>query len=279
MEADLSGYFDSIPHAQWMRSVARRVSDGQVLARIKQWLVAPVEELQGRGGWRRTARAKDAKRGIGQGASISPLLSNLYMRRFVLGWKVLGHERRLGAYIVHYADDFFICCRRESAPAAMAVMRTMMERLGRAVNEAKSGTGWIADESVEFLGSTIGRCCSRQTGLAHVGTRASKRSIQRVTQALSRATARRTEGWETDVLVGRLNRLLTGWGHYFCLGPVTPAYCAVDAHARHRLRRWLRKKHKDRGSATKRYPDEFPDNTLGRVRLTLSTRDLRWAKA
>ena len=84
-----------------------------------------------------------------------------------------------------------------------------------------------------------------------------------LTQALSRVTARRTEGWGTEALVERLNRMLTGWGRYYCLGPVTPAYRAVDAHVRHRLRRWLRKKHKCGGRATGRYPDEFLDDTLG----------------
>ena len=133
--------------------------------------------------------------------------------------------------------------------------------------------------SREFLGYTIGRCYSRQTGRAYVGTRPSKRSVQRVTQALSQATARRTEGWETASLVGRLNRMLTGWGQYYCLGPVTPAYRAVDAHVRHRLRRWLRKKHKCGGRATKRFPDEFLYDTLGLVRLEQTTRNLPWAKA
>lgn len=278
VEADVSGYFDSIPHAQLMGSVARRVSDRQVLALVKQWLVAPVEESDGRGGRRRTTRAKDAKRGIPQGAPVSPLLSNLYMRRFVLGWKVLGHERRLGAYIVNYADDFVICCRNGNAEAAMEVTRSMMQRLGLAVNEAKSAIRRIPHESVEFLGYTIGRCYSRQTGRAYVGTRPSKRSVRRATQALSRVTARCTERWETESLVGRLNRMLTGWGRYYCLGPVTPAYRAVDAHARHRLRRWLWGKHKRRGGATKRFPDEFLYDTLGLVRLEHTTRDLPWAK-
>ena len=258
VEADLSGYFDSIPHAQLMRSVARRVSDRHVLALVKQWLVTPVEESDGRGGWRRTTRAKDAKRGVPQGAPISPLLSNLYMRRFVLGWKVLGHERRFGAHIVNYADDFVICCRRGHAQAAMAVMRTMMERLGLAVNESKSGIRRIPDESVEFLGYTIGRCYSRQTGRAYVGTRPSKRSVRRVTQAVSRATARRTGRRETESLVERLNRMLAGWGRYYCLGPVTPAYRAVDAHVRHRLRRWLRKKHKCGGRGHEALPQRVP---------------------
>ena len=229
--------------------------------------------------WRRTTRAKDTKRGIPQGAPVSPLLSNLYMRRFVLGWKVLGHQRRFGAHIVNYADDFVICCRSGNAQAAMAVMRTMMERLGLAVNESKSGIRRIPDESVEFLGYTIGRCYSRQTGRAYVGTRPSRRSVRRATQAVSRLTARRTGGWEAESLVGRLNRMLTGWGRYYSLGPVTPAYRAVDAHVRHRLRRWLRKKHKCGGRVARRCPDEFLYDTLGLVRLERTTRDLPWAKA
>jgi len=279
VEADLSGYFDSIPHAQLMRSVARRVSDRHVLALVKQWLVAPVEESDGRGGWRRTTEAKDAKRGIPQGAPLSPLLSNLYMRRFVLGWKVLGHERRLGAHIVNYADDFVICCRRGQAQAAMDVMRSMMERLELTVNESKSGIRRIGHESVEFLGYTIGRCYSRQTGRAYVGTRPSKRSVRRAVKAVSALTARRTERWETGALVGRLNRMLTGWGRYFCLGPVSPAYRAVDAHTRRRLRRWLWVKHKRRGGAARRYSDELLYDTLGLVRLERTTRNLPWAKA
>jgi group II intron reverse transcriptase/maturase len=111
IDADLSGYFDSIPHAELVTSVARRVSDGRLLRLIKSWLEAPVEEQDDRGRKRRTTRAKDEGRGTLQGAPLSPLLSNLYMRRFILGWKSLGHQRRLDAFIVNYADDFVICCR------------------------------------------------------------------------------------------------------------------------------------------------------------------------
>ena len=278
VEADLAGYFDSIPHAELMRSVSRRVSDRHLLALVKQWLVVAVAEDDGRGGWRRTTRAKDEKRGIPQGAPISPLLSNLYMRRFVLGWKVLGHERRLGAHIVNYADDFVICCRG-NAPAAMEVMRAMMARLGLAVNEDKTGISRLPDDSVEFLGYTIGRCYSTQTGRAYVGTCPSKKSVRRVTQALSALTAPRYTLLEAEVVVGRLNRLLVGWGNYFCLGPVNKAYRAVDAHARHRLRQWLRHKYKRRGRGMTCYPDEHLYDTLGLVCLPRRTRDLPWAKA
>jgi RNA-directed DNA polymerase len=278
IEADLSGYFDSIPHAELMRSVARRVSDRHMLALVKQWLVAAVEEDDGRGGWRRTTRAKDEKRGIPQGAPLSPLLSNLYMRRFVKGWKVLGHERRFGAHIVNYADDFVICCGG-NAEAVMTVMRAMMGRLGLEVNEDKTGIRRLPDESVDFLGYTIGRCYSTQTGRAYVGTRPSKKSVRRVTQAVSALTARRHTRVEAEVVVGQLNRLLIGWGNYFCLGPVSKTYRAVDAHARHRLRQWLRGKHKRQGRVAKRYTDEHLYDTLGLVCLPRRTRDLPWAKA
>ena len=279
VEADLCSYFETIPHAELMRSVARRISDRHVLALLKQWLVVAVAEDDGRGGWRRTTRAKDDKRGIPQGAPISPLLSNLYMRRFVMGWKKLGYENRFGAHIVNFADDFVLCCRRGNAPAAMAAMRVMMTRLGLTVNEDKTGISQLPVESVDFLGYTIGRCYSTQTGRAYLGTRPSQQSVQRVTRRISTLSARRYTLLEAEVLVGRLNRLLSGWGNYFCLGPVSKSYRAVDAHARFRLRQWLRAKHKQAGRAALRYPDEYLYDTLGLACLSRTTRHLPWAKA
>ena len=190
IEADLAGYFDAIPHAELMGSVARRISDRHVLALVKQWLVVAVEEEDGRGGRRRTNRARKDKRGIPQGSPISPLLSNLYMRRFVLGWKILGHGQRLGAQIVNYADDVVICCRGD-AEAALAVMRRLMRRLGLEVNEDKTGIRRLPAESVEFLGYTVGRCYSPQTGRAYIGTQPSKKSVCRVMRTVSDLTAAR----------------------------------------------------------------------------------------
>ncbi len=190
IDADLSGYFDSIPHAELMQGVARRISDRHVLALIKQWLVAPVEEDDGRRRRKRTTQAKDTKRGIPQGAPISPLLSNLYMRRFLLGWKTLGLEARLEARIVNFADDFVIgCCG--TGDVAMEAMRGMMQRLKLTVNEQKTRHWRIPQEHFDFLGYTFGRCYSAKDGHAYIGTRPSRKTIKAVWRRLSEATTRR----------------------------------------------------------------------------------------
>ena len=105
VDADLADYFGSIPHPELMRSLARRIVDRRVLHLIRMWLECAVEETDRKGVRTRTTVARDSGRGIPQGSPISPLLSNLYMRRFVLAWKKLGLEYRLGSRIVTYADD------------------------------------------------------------------------------------------------------------------------------------------------------------------------------
>jgi len=266
VDGDLSGYFDTIPHAELMRCLSRRLSDGALLGLIKQWLTAAVEETDDRGHCHRATRAKDEKRGVPQGAPISPLLSNLYMRRFVLGWQVLGHERHLDAHIVNYADDFVICSRGTAEEAERA-MRSMMSRLKLTVNESKTRLCRVPDETFDFLGYTIGRCYSPQTGRAYVGTRPSKKTVQGLFARISEWTSRRTLLMDAQVLTGRLNRLLRGWSNYFCLGPVSKAYRAADAHVTSRLRRWLCAKHKVSSGGYARYSDRYLTERLGLVRL------------
>jgi len=278
IDVDLSAYFDSIPHAELMKSVARRISDRHLLALIKKWLTVPVVETDHKGRTHRSTRNKNLGRGTPQGAPISPLLSNLYLRRFVLWWKLSGQERRYGARLVVYADDFVLCCRRKSHEAATQ-MRRMLERLKLEVNEAKTRRCRLPEESFDFLGYTVGRCYCAKTGKAYLGTRPSKRRIQRFCAALSRETAPSTLGHGERDKVATLNRMLRGWGNYFRLGPVSKAYEAVDAHARKRLRRWLLRKHKEPGSGFQRYPDQYLYESLGLYRLRASTRNFPWANA
>jgi RNA-directed DNA polymerase len=256
VDGDLSGYFDAIPHAELLKSLSRRISDRFVLKLIKMWLETPVEEIDARGHRHRTTRNKDEGRGSPQGSPISPLLSNIYMRRFVKGWKTGGHEQRLKARIVNYADDFVICCRG-TADDAMAVMRGMMSKLRLTVNETKTRLCRLPEESFDFLGYTIGRCYSPRTGEAYLGPRPSRKSIQRFCREISELTERRWASRQVDFQVAELNRKLKGWANYFRLGTVQRAYRTVDNHVRYRLRRWLKAKYKVRGPGKTRFPKGY----------------------
>ena len=278
VDADLSGYFDSIPHSELLKSVARRVVDGAMLHLIKMWLDAPVEETDECGNKHRSTRNRDQGRGTPQGSPISPLLSNLYMRRFVLGWKKLGHEKRLQAYIVNYADDLVICCRG-GAEQALTTMRDMMSKLKLTVNETKTRVCSLPEEKFDFLGYTFGRCYSTRTGRTYLGTVPSKKRVQRICRAVSEGTERRTTQLDSKTLVEKLNRMMTGWANYFCLGPVSKAYDAVDRHAKKRLRQWLCTKHKVPWPGAKRFPAESLYDVFGLVCLPKRTGSLPRAKS
>jgi group II intron reverse transcriptase/maturase len=254
VDADLSGYFDSIPHHELMKCVARRISDGSLLHLIKMWLVAPVEETDEHGVKTRTTRNKDDGRGTPQGGVASPLLANLYMRRFVLGWKVKGYERRLDAHIVNYADDFVICCKPGKAAKAMSVMRQMMEELKLTVNEKKTRQCSLPEETFTFFGFTFGRQVSWKTGRSYVAPTPAKKKVLGICEKLSEETSRSTTWRGIDEQVRRLNQILVSWGNYFRLGNVTGAWQVVQQHACRRLRWWLRRKHGQKGGH-QGYPD------------------------
>jgi len=277
VDADLSSYFDTLPHSELLKSVARRVVDGAMLHLIKMWLEAPVEETDERGNKHRSTRNRDEGRGTPQGSPISPLLSNLYMRRFVLGWKKLGHEKRLKAYIVNYADDLVICSRGKAAEA-LVTMRDMMTRLKLTVNETKTRVCKLPEDKFDFLGYTFGRCYSPKTGRAYLGTTPSKKRVQRICQAISEATGRTKTQKAFEQIVTQLNQQMIGWANYFCLGPVRKAYRAVERHTCRRLRQWLRAKHGRTGRGTKRYSDQILHDQFGLVRLNGRTVSFPWAK-
>jgi group II intron reverse transcriptase/maturase len=266
VDADLSGYFDSIPHAELMKSVSRRISDGRLLRLIKMWLETPVEETDAKGDRHRTTRNKDQGMGTPQGSPISPLLSNIYMRRFVKGWKAGGHERRLDAHIVNYADDFVICCRG-TAEEAMSVMRGMMSKLKLTVNEKKTRLCRLPEETFDFLGYTLGRNYDFRTGEPYLGPRPSRKKIERLGREIHELTMRRTTWLEVDEQIGRINTKLRGWSNYFRIGTVSKAYRSIDTHVRQRVRQWLRAKFKVRGSGKQRYPDAYLYQKLGLIQL------------
>ena len=265
VDADLADYFTSIPHGDLMRCVARRIADGTLLSVIRLWLTVPVRERSPQGE-QQTTQAKDTHRGVPQGSVISPLLSNLYFRRFMLAWYGNGYAERHQAEVVNYADDFVLLCRPGHGEAAMADMRKLMSRLGLTVNEKKTRLVTLPDEQFDFLGYTVGRFYGKG-GRPFWGTRPSKRAVKRLMREVHDATTSRWNALDVDSRVERLNPLLRGWAGYFNQGPVAKVYRHIDNYVARRLRIWLMRKRGRRGTGYRQYSDQYLYETLGLIRL------------
>lgn len=278
VDADLSAYFDTIPHRELLLCLARRVVDRRILTLIHHWLKCPVEETGPKRQRIRTTVNRDTRRGIPQGSPLSPLLANLYMRRFILGWHRWPASQKLGAKIVNYADDMVILCRRGTAEQALQAMRTLIDKLGLTVNEEKTRVCHAAQQPFDFLGYTFGKYYSHRTGGAYLGLRPSKKSIRKMLDTVRGLTDCKWCWQDTTQVVGAINRSLNGWANYFSLGTTSGAYRAVESYTTARLRRWLLKKHKLRRSGLLAYSYEYLFETLGLVRLSGRKSNLPWAK-
>ena len=285
VDADLSGYFDSIPHAELMKSVARRISDRHLLHLIKMWLETPVEETDERG---RTA-ANDPQQGRGPGHAARRRRSRrCWPICICVGSSWAGRRwatrRGCDAHIVNYADDFVICCRG-TADEAMAAMRDMMGKLKLTVNETKTRLCRLPEETFDFLGYTFGRCYSPQTGESYLGTRPSaEEGSAAVPGRSANRPDRRTWQWLARGARWSVSStsMLRGWANYFCLGPVAAAYRSVMNSTRvvGSVGGCVRK-HNVRGWRITRYPDRLPARAAGPAAAPAACRDAAcsWAKA
>jgi RNA-directed DNA polymerase len=264
VDADLSKYFDTIPHRELMQSIARRIVDSNMLRLIKQWLQAPVEITDG-DGTRRMAGGKAHKLGVPQGGVISPLVANLYMNRFLKHWRQSGRGEAWQAHVINYADDFVILSRGHAAEA-LAWTDRVMARLGLSLNRTKTCVRDARKERFDFLGYSFGPHCFRQTGRWYIGASPSKKSVQRLKDKVGAILVPGNLGtWEE--VRDTLNRLLRGWCGYFSPGSHYTADRAIEAHLYDRVRNFLTRRHKLPSRGTRHIRKDAVFSTMGVLQL------------
>jgi RNA-directed DNA polymerase len=260
VDADLSKYFDTIPHSELMKCVARRTVDRNVLRLIKLWLKVPVEDRDkdGRG---RMSGGRKSKKGTPQGGVISPLLANLYMNRFLKYWRIRGCNEVFRAQVVSYADDFVILSRGK-ADEALQWTSAVMDRLGLTLNKDKTAVRDARNGNFDFLGYTFGRIWFRKDGSWYIGASPSKASVKRLKEKVRTMLRPCEKGAWPDVR-DRLNALLRGWCTYFCYGTTQMAYRAVERNVYNRVRRFLVSRHKVPSRGIHRFPSERVFGEIG----------------
>jgi RNA-directed DNA polymerase len=265
VDADLSRYFDSIPHDELLKSVARRIVDRHVLRLIKLWLKAPIEERDDDDGTRRMSGGKSNTRGTPQGGVASPMLANIYMNRFLKYWRLTGRGEAFRAHVIAYADDFVILSRG-CAAEALAWTKAVMTRLGLTLNEAKTSLKNARQERFDFLGYSFGPHRYKANGKWYLSASPSKKSMQRFkTKVGNLLVPGNNDPWPE--VRDTLNRSLSGWSNYFCYGTRRSAFRGVDRYVYERVRDFLARRHKVAGRGTRRFSMEIVYGELGLLRL------------
>ena len=265
VDADLSKYFDTIPHSELMQCVRRRIVDRQMLHLIKMWLTAPVEEKDEKTGKKRVTGGKDNDRGTPQGGVVSPGLANLYMNRMLKGFRQAKREEQLRARIVNYADDFVILSRGK-AEEALRWTQQVTERLQVTLHAKKTSIKDARQEQFDFLGYTFGPRWDPRTGQRYIGFGPSNKSVGKITEKVTELLDRGVvQPWEE--VRDKLNATLRGWKQYFHRGSTSKAHRAVDAHVEERVRHFLRKRHKVSSQGTHQFSRERVYGGLGVFRL------------
>lgn len=255
IDADLSKYFDSIPHAKLMAVVAERIVDGGILALIKQWLKAPIIGEDADGTRKTVGGGKANRKGTPQGGVISPLLANCYLHILDRIWQRRHLKGKLQAHLVRYADDFVVMCRKD-VEEPLKVVRHVLELLGLSLNEAKTHTVDATKASFNFLGFTLRMSQGIRTGKSYPHVCPADKSLKKIKAKLTAMTGRELTPIPLETIVGNLNRSLRGWVSYFHYRNSNQIMEKVKTHAEQRMRKHLMKRHKvkDRGIGEGRFP-------------------------
>jgi RNA-directed DNA polymerase len=237
-DADLKGYFDSIPHDKLMKAIERRIADQHVLKLIRKWLTAPI--------WEEGKPMSPNDKGTPQGGVISPLLANIYLHWFdkiFHGTKGPGSTAK--AVLVRYADDFVIMARYLTKGIITWIEGEIEGRFGLTINREKTKIKDLAKskEQLDFLGFTMRRePVKRAPWRQYCKEQPSKKSLNRARGEIREITSSKKGFMPIEEMVKTVNQYLRGWGQYFCKGYPSNAFNAINVYVDKRVNRFLQRR-------------------------------------
>jgi RNA-directed DNA polymerase len=258
IDADISKYFDTIPHDRLMQMVAKRIVDKQILKLIKMWLKAPIVEEREDG----KKEYKGNDKGTPQGGVVSPLLANIYLNFLDTLWMVKKVQERLGARLVRYADDCVILCRGNTDRILKGI-KMVLGDLNLTLNEEKTRVVDARQEMFHFLGFSIGMKRGRKTGRMYSHIEPSPKALKHVRAEIKQLTSERYSATPTEAVIRRVNEVARGWVGYFRYGNCTKAMSSLRYYLGYRMRIYLRRKHHYHSLGYKAYPDRYYYDSLG----------------
>jgi group II intron reverse transcriptase/maturase len=273
IDADITKYFDTIPHDKLMSLAAKRVVDKHILRLIKLWLKAPVvEEEDGK------KRYEGSEKGTPQGGVISPLLANIYLNVLDKVWKMKKVEERWRARLIRYADDCVVPCQWNTERVLKGI-RTVLGHLGLSLNEAKTRVVDARKESFNFLGFTIQIKKSIKTGKRFPLIRPSKEALAEIKAEIKALTCRKTLHLPKEVVIKKLNEVVRGWAGYFYYKNCSRDLSTIKRFLDERVRIYLRRKHAKKSRGYKAYPYQYLYETLGLYKIPTTAPWTQTAKA
>jgi group II intron reverse transcriptase/maturase len=265
IDADISKYFDTIPHDKLIQLAAKRIVDKNILKLIKMWLKAPIVEEHEDG--KKEYQGND--KGTPQGGVISPLLANIYLNVLDTLWKTKKVQERLGARLVRYADDVVILCEGNTA-RILKGMKAVFNDLGLTLNEEKTKVVDARHESFTFLGFSIGMRKGRKAGVLFPLIEPSKKAMKHIRSEIKQLTTERYSATPTEVVIRRVTEVVRGWVGYFYYGNCTKAMSTLKEYLLYRLRVYMRRKYHFHGFGYMAFPNSYYHDTLGVYKVPLT---------
>ena len=274
IDADISKYFDTIPHDKLLELVAKRIMDKNILRLIKLWLKAPVVEEMKDG----KKKMEGNPKGTPQGGVISPLLANIYLHVLDRIWRVKKVEERFKARLIRYADDFVVLCQGQTERVLRGV-KTVLKGLELSLNEEKTRVIDARKERFNFLGFTVESKRNPRTGKRFPLITPSREAMTEIKAEIKALTCRKNLKLPQEVMIRKLNELVRGWTGYFYYGNCSRDLRKLKSFLDDRVRIYLRRKHAKKSRGYKDYPDRYLYDNLGLYKIPMTAPWTQTAKA